>query len=86
MDVLFFQNFVIIFVFTLKGKLLSFRASRPQLTMYITPEWHQSDTGMREYHAMFLEQLTVEDLKKKLAKKCCIEESNIVTVLKYEIP
>lgn len=53
--------------------------------MYVTPEWHQSDTGMREYHAMFLEQLTVEDLKKKLAKKCCIEESNIVAVLKYEI-
>jgi len=58
------------------------RASRPLLTMYVSPEWHQSESGMREYHAMFLEQLTVEDLKKKLAKKCCIEENKIAAILK----
>jgi len=50
--------------------------------MYISPEWHQSGTGMREYHAMFLEQLTVLDLKRKLAKKCGIEESQIIGLLK----
>ena len=59
-----------------------FRASRPLLTMYVSPEWHQSETGMREYHAMFLDQLTVEDLKRKLAKKCGINEKDISVLLK----
>lgn len=39
---------------------------------------------MREYHAMFLEQLTVADLKRKLAKKCGMQESEIITIMKYE--
>ena len=50
--------------------------------MYISPEWHQSGTGMREYHAMFLEQLNLPDLKRKLAKKCGLHENNIVGILK----
>lgn len=61
---------------------LQARASRPLLTIYISPDWHQSGTGMREYHAMFLEQLTVADLKRKLAKKCGMQESEIVTIMK----
>ena len=61
---------------------LQARASRPLLTMYVSPEWHQSETGMREYHAMFLEQLTTEDLKRKLATKCGIEEGEISALLK----
>ncbi|XP_065666131.1 transcription factor CP2 isoform X3 [Hydra vulgaris] len=61
---------------------LQARASRPLLTIYVSPECHQSDTGMREYHAMFLEQLTVEDLKRKIAKKCCIKEDCILSIVK----
>ena len=61
---------------------LQARASRPLLTMYVSPEWHQSETGMREYHAMFLEQLTTEDLKRKLAVKCGIKEGEISALLK----
>ncbi|XP_057292756.1 transcription factor CP2-like isoform X1 [Hydractinia symbiolongicarpus] len=61
---------------------LQARANRPLLTMYICPEWHENETGMREYHAMFLERLTVEDLKRKLAKKCGIEEHCITAILK----
>ena len=60
----------------------TFRASRPLLTIYISPDWHQSGTGMREYHAMFLEQLTVNDLKRKLAEKCGLDDTEIIAILK----
>ncbi|XP_066912968.1 transcription factor CP2-like protein 1 [Clytia hemisphaerica] len=61
---------------------LQARASRPLLTIYISPEWHQSGTGMREYHAMFLEQLNIGELKRKLAKKCGLQEDGIIGILK----
>lgn len=73
---------VFMFNFHLRCFFLIFRASRPLLTIYISPDWHQSGTGMREYHAMFLEQLTVKDLKRKLARKCGLEETEIIAILK----
>eukprot|EP00112_Aurelia_sp_Birch-Aquarium-sp1_P011788 Seg248.1 transcript_id=Seg248.1/GoldUCD/mRNA.D3Y31 product="alpha-globin transcription factor CP2" protein_id=Seg248.1/GoldUCD/D3Y31 len=61
---------------------LQARASRPLLTMYVSPEWRQSDTGMKEYHAIFLEHLTVEELKMKLALKCDLEACDTFAIFK----
>ena len=60
-----------------------FRASRPLLTMYVSPEWRQSDTGMKEYHAIFLEHLTAGELQKKLALKCDLEPNDTYAIYKY---
>eukprot|EP00794_Sanderia_malayensis_P003411 gene3411-3902_t len=57
-------------------------ASRPLLTIYVSPEWEQSDTGMTEYHAIFLEHLTANELKQKLAVKCQLETSQVYTLYK----
>ena len=61
---------------------LHFRASRPLLTMYVSPEWRQSDTGMKEYHAIFLEHLTVDELRKKLALKCDLDPTDTYAIYK----
>ncbi|XP_065053432.1 transcription factor CP2-like isoform X1 [Rhopilema esculentum] len=61
---------------------LQARASRPLLTIYVSPEWRQSDTGMKEYHAIFLEHLTVEELRKKLVLKCDLEPSDTYPIYK----
>lgn len=50
--------------------------------MYVSPEWRQSDTGMKEYHAIFLEHLTVEELKMKLALKCDLEACDTFAIFK----
>lgn len=62
--------------------ILIFRASRPLLTMYVSPEWRQSDTGMKEYHAIFLEHLTCEELQKKVALKCDLEPTDTYAIYK----
>ena len=62
--------------------ILNFRASRPLLTMYVSPEWRQSDTGMKEYHAIFLEHLTVDELRRKLALKCDLDPTDTYAIYK----
>jgi len=61
---------------------LQARASRPLLTMYVSPEWRQSDTGMKEYHAIFLEHLTVDELRRKLALKCDLDPTDTYAIYK----
>ena len=76
------DSFKFSFLITDLDVLLLLRASRPLLTMYVSPEWRQSDTGMKEYHAIFLEHLTVEELKMKLALKCDLEACDTYAIFK----
>ncbi|XP_032233782.1 transcription factor CP2 isoform X2 [Nematostella vectensis] len=62
---------------------LQSRAARPLLTLYVSLESTQQVSGMKEYHAMFLEALTLHHLRKKLANKCSITEDQIVAVYRW---
>ncbi|XP_078376231.1 transcription factor CP2-like isoform X2 [Oculina patagonica] len=56
------------------------RAARPLLTMYICLESAQENSGMKEYYAMFLEALSIGELRKKLALKCNLSVEQIVAI------
>lgn len=59
---------------------LQARAARPLLTMYICLESAQQNSGMKEYYAMFLEVLSLSELRKKLALKCNLNAEQIVAL------
>ncbi|XP_031558197.1 transcription factor CP2-like isoform X2 [Actinia tenebrosa] len=59
---------------------LQSRATRPLLTIYISLESTQQDSGMKEYHGVYLEALTVNHLTNKLAKKCSLADDQIVAI------
>lgn len=60
--------------------LILLRAARPLLTMYVCLESAQQNSGMKEYYAMFLEALNLDELRKKLAVKCSLSVEQIVAV------
>ena len=60
--------------------VIFFRAARPLLTMYICLESAQQNSGMKEYYAMFLDALSLGELRKKLALKCNLSMEQIVAV------
>ncbi|XP_027060557.1 upstream-binding protein 1-like, partial [Pocillopora damicornis] len=62
---------------------LQARAVRPLLTMYICLESAQQNSGMKEYHAMFLEALSLSELRKKLALKCNLNAEQIVAIYTF---
>ena len=63
--------------------LMSPRAVRPLLTLYVSLQSAQENSGMREYHAVFLEILNLSELKKKLAARCGLTPEQIVAVYRY---
>lgn len=59
---------------------LQARAAHPLLTLYICMESAQQNSGMKEYYAMYLEALTLVELRKKLALKCSLSVEQIVGI------
>lgn len=59
---------------------LQSRAARPLLTLYVSLQSAQENSGMREYHAVFLEILNLSELKKKLAARCGLTPEQIMAV------
>lgn len=61
---------------------LQARAARPLLTVYICLDSSQQNSGMKEYHAMYLETLNLGELRKKLALKCNLGVEQVVAIYK----
>ncbi|XP_015772254.1 PREDICTED: transcription factor CP2-like isoform X2 [Acropora digitifera] len=59
---------------------LQARAAHPLLTLYICMDSAQQNSGMKEYYAMYLEALTLVELRKKLALKCSLSVEQIVGI------
>ena len=51
--------------------------------MYVCLESAQQNSGMKEYYAMFLEALSLDELRKKLAVKCSLSVEQIVAVYRW---
>ena len=48
--------------------------------MYVCLEYSQQNTGMNEYHAIFLEALNLDELRKRLSVKCSLTPEQIVAI------
>ena len=60
---------------------MSDRATRPLLTMYVCVS--QQNGALDEYHAMFLEALSLNELRKKLSVWCNLSPQQIVAIYRY---
>lgn len=77
----FFLSVILSLFLFLKSSLV--RAAHPLLTLYICMDSAQQNSGMKEYYAMYLEALTLVELRKKLALKCSLSVEQIVGIYRY---
>lgn len=61
---------------------LFYRAAKPVLTMYVCVESMQDSTTMKEYQAVYLETLTLQELTEKLAEKCNVQSSQVSSIFR----
>lgn len=82
-SIFFFFSFCHSFSLFLFLKSSLVRAAHPLLTLYICMDSAQQNSGMKEYYAMYLEALTLVELRKKLALKCSLSVEQIVGIYRY---
>ena len=50
--------------------------------MYVCVESMQDSTTMKEYQAVYLETLTLQELTEKLAEKCNVQSSQVSSIFR----